>query len=180
MSKEWLKEFYVLVKVPTRYSAYGSTCIVKKQKAPTLEKAQELVANYCTHYRKKRGFLSEGTFSVIKNPARFRIVYTFNSLDANITREKRYALITDLSATKSLVLVNHYHAGTDERDNDIFLTHIILTGDAFMRHFIESQLRFYQKENVVIDYSIQVEPYEGDAVCNDYLVFQSFDAKFFA
>ncbi len=178
MSKEWLKEFSVLVKAPVRSSSRKVDCVVKKQKAPTLEKAQELVANYGAYHRNKRRLVSEEAFSVIKNPARFSITYTYNHLDDNF--RKRNALIAVLDATKSLVFDYHHHAGTDERDDDIFIIKIFLTGDAFMRHFVESQLRFYQKENAIIDYSIQVEPYEGDDICHYYPVFQSFNAKFFA
>ena len=177
MSKEWLKEFCVLVKAPVRNSSHDMMCVVKTQKALTREKAQELVANYGAYHRKKRRLVSEEAFSVIKNPARFSITYTYNHLDDNF--RKRNALTAVLDATKSLVFEYH-HTVTDERDDDIFRIEIFLTGDAFMRHFIESQLRFYQKENAIIDYSIQVEPYEGDDICNHYMIFKSFNNKFFA
>lgn len=177
MSREWLKEFSVLVKAPGRY--HCTRCVVKRQKAPTLEKAQELVANYGAYHRKKRGLVSEEAFSVIKNPVKFRVTYTFSWPDVNATREKRHALTAVLEAAKSLVVVDQYYAGTDVCDTDICIYRINITGDACMRSFIENQLRFSQKENAIIDYCIQVEPYLGDDICNHYMIFKTFNDKFF-
>lgn len=177
MSKEWLKEFCVLVKAPARYSS-NCVCVVKTQKAPTLEKAQELVANYGAYHRKKRGFVSEENFSVIKNPTRFRIAYTYNHRLDN--RSLRGGLHFALEEAKAVVCEDSWLDGADGSNDDISVIHILLTGDAFMRHFIESQLRFYQKANAIIDYSIQVEPYEGDDICNHYTIAKSFNDKFFA
>ncbi len=177
MSKEWLKEFCVLVKAPVR-SSPDWMCVVKTQKAPTREKAQELVANYGTYHRKKHGFISEENFSVIKNPARFRITYTYNHRLDN--RSLRGGLHLALETAKSVVFEDSWLDGTDECNDDISVLRIRLTGDAFMRHFIESQLRFYQKANAIIDYSIQVEPYEGDDIYDHYTAVASFNAKFFA
>lgn len=178
MSKEWLKEFCVLVKAPVRSASHDMMCVIKTQKAPTLEKAQELVANYGAYHRKKHGFISEENFSVIKNPAKFRITYTYNRRLDN--RSLRGALHLALEKAKAVVFEDSWLDGTDECNDDIYVLRIRLTGDAFMRHFIESQLRFYQKANAIIDYSIKVEPYEGDDICNHYTIVKSFNDKFFA
>jgi hypothetical protein len=176
MSKEWLKEFSVLVKAPVRRSSHDMMCVVKRQKAPTLEKAQELVANYGAYHRKKRGLVSEEAFSVIKNPVSFRIAYTYNRNDE---RSVRADLHLALEAAKSVVIRDSWFDGTDERNDDIFVIRINITGDACMRSFIENQLRFCQKENAIIDYCIQVEPYRGDDICNHYMIFKTFNDKFF-
>ena len=174
----WFKEFYVLVKAPVRSSSRNMVCVVKMQEALTREKAQELVANYGAYHRKKRGFCSEENFSVIKNPAKFHIGYTYSqSKDNQSLRDKLHSA---LEATKSIVLERVWFDGADERNNDIYKICICLTGDASMKHLIESQLRFYQKEDVIIDYSMQVEQYEGADIVDHYMVFKSFNNEFFA
>lgn len=176
MSKEWLKEFCVLVKAPVRIPSRRMMCVIKTQKAPTREKAQELVANYCAHHRKKRNLASDENFLVIKNPVRVNITYTYNHLS---NQRERFALLAELDETKAAVFEVLRHADINGGD-DTFVAKALLVGDAFIRHHIEPRLRFYQKENAIIDYSIQVEPYEGDDICNHYMIFKSFNDKFFA
>ena len=148
--------YFVAVKAPN-----WGRFILKYQQATSLEKAQELVKGYCDYWRKKKNLISEEAYRVIYHPMQLSIAYTFNVRDVDI--QELRSIHAFLTAFKSSVIYTDYVAETD--DSDVQRQHYSLYVDAELygcsvKDILCSYFTNKQRENVIIDYSVQVRKYE--------------------
>lgn len=152
------KTYWVAVQAPL-FKELGY--YLKAVKAPSMERAKEIVARYCDYHNKRRGFSGDEIFRVVPTPTSYaiKILYNHNSTSFDVLNE----LFCKLGEIKSAYAVTAHLRYKVFEDNTQALFFLdgddTAHGDVTLKEVFAKALEPYKTGGVIIDYSIGTYPF---------------------
>lgn len=123
---------------------------VMKKEATSLEQAQDTVARYCAYHCKRAMLLSDDSITVVKRPAVFNIAFLFNSREHEKDAERLFDTLLTLEPARFPVV----RAEASALQGDLDYYTLSFHGDASLKSKIQQMFFVAQKEEHVIDYTV--------------------------
>lgn len=153
------KTYWVTIQTPESKELWY---FAKRVCAPSMERAEKIVAGYCDYHNKRHGLSGDRIFRVVPTPTSYAIKIMYKS--DSVTVGLLLGLSDKLNEIKSAHVVSScykYKAFDDSVQALFFLDGIDTAyGDVSLKEVFAKVLEPYKAGGIFIDYSIETYPYE--------------------